>query len=84
VDVLRRAASPMTSRQISDALLAGKNPTATRKQEEALNNVAFEKHCLTSATRMDDQALAFVLAIKYAMEGLLVADIAIGAWAATK
>jgi hypothetical protein len=36
VDVLRRAASPMTARQISDALLAGKTPTATRKQEEAL------------------------------------------------
>jgi hypothetical protein len=32
VDVLRRAASPMTA----DALLAGKTPTATRKQEEAL------------------------------------------------
>jgi hypothetical protein len=36
VDVLRRAASPMTARQISDAQLAGKTPTATRKQEEAL------------------------------------------------
>ena len=36
VDVLRRAASPMTARQISDALLAGKTPVATRKQEEAL------------------------------------------------
>jgi hypothetical protein len=36
VDVLRRAASPMTARQIWDALLAGKTPTATRKQEEAL------------------------------------------------
>ena len=36
VDVLRRAASPMTAREISDALLAGKTPTATRKQEEAL------------------------------------------------
>jgi hypothetical protein len=33
VDVLRRAASPMTAREISDALLAGKTPTATRKQE---------------------------------------------------
>ena len=36
VDVLRRAAGPMTARQISEALLAGKTPTATRKQEEAL------------------------------------------------
>jgi hypothetical protein len=36
VDVLRRATSPMTVRQISDALLAGKTPIATRKQEEAL------------------------------------------------
>jgi hypothetical protein len=31
-----RAASPMTARQITDALLAGKTPVATRKQEEAL------------------------------------------------
>jgi hypothetical protein len=36
VDVLRRAEKPMTAREISDALLAGKTPTATRKQEEAL------------------------------------------------
>jgi hypothetical protein len=36
VDVLRRAARPMTAREISDALLAGKTPTATRKQWEAL------------------------------------------------
>jgi len=36
VDVLRRAGSPMTAREISDALLVGKTPTATRKQEEAL------------------------------------------------
>jgi hypothetical protein len=36
VDVLRRAASPMTARQIADALLAGKTATATRKQEEAI------------------------------------------------
>lgn len=32
VDVLRRAASPMTARQITDALLAGKTPAPTRKQ----------------------------------------------------
>ena len=36
VDVLRRATSSMTARQISDALLAGKTPTPTRKQEETL------------------------------------------------
>ncbi len=36
VDTLRRAERPMTAREISDALLAGKTPTATRKQEEAL------------------------------------------------
>lgn len=36
VDVLRRATSPMTARQISDALLAGKTPVPSRKQEEAL------------------------------------------------
>jgi hypothetical protein len=36
VDVLRRAASPMTAREISDAPLAGKTPTPTRKQEEAI------------------------------------------------
>jgi hypothetical protein len=35
VDVLRRAASPMTAREISDALLAGKTPVPSRKQEEA-------------------------------------------------
>src|SRR3981081_4592387 len=32
VDVLRRAALPMTSREISEALIAGKAPQATRKQ----------------------------------------------------
>jgi hypothetical protein len=32
VDVLRRAGTPMTSRQIADALLAGKTPEPTRKQ----------------------------------------------------
>jgi hypothetical protein len=31
----------MTARQISDALLAGKTPTATRKQEEALQAAIF-------------------------------------------
>jgi hypothetical protein len=36
VDVLRRAEKPMTAREISDALLAGKTPTPTRKQEEAI------------------------------------------------
>jgi hypothetical protein len=30
--VLRRAQTPMTARQIADALLAGKTPEATRKQ----------------------------------------------------
>jgi hypothetical protein len=32
IDVLRRATSPMTSREISDALIADKAPPATRKQ----------------------------------------------------
>ena len=32
VDVLRRAASPMTARQITEALIAAKGVTATRKQ----------------------------------------------------
>jgi hypothetical protein len=32
VDVLRRAAVPMTAREIADALIAGKAPQATRKQ----------------------------------------------------
>src|SRR6266576_614367 len=32
VDVLRRAGTPMTARQIADALIAGKAPQATRKQ----------------------------------------------------
>jgi hypothetical protein len=36
VDVMRRAGRPMTAREISDALLAGKTPVATRKQEGAL------------------------------------------------
>jgi hypothetical protein len=32
IDVLRRAAAPMTAREIADALIAGKAPQATRKQ----------------------------------------------------
>jgi hypothetical protein len=32
VDVLRRAATPMTAREITDALIADKAPQATRKQ----------------------------------------------------
>ena len=32
VDLLRRAGTPMTARQIADALIAGKAPQATRKQ----------------------------------------------------
>jgi hypothetical protein len=32
IDVLRRAAAPMTAREIADALIAGKTPQATRKQ----------------------------------------------------
>jgi hypothetical protein len=32
VDVLRRAGTPMTARQIADAMLAGKTPEPTRKQ----------------------------------------------------
>jgi hypothetical protein len=32
VDVLRRAEAPMTAREISQALIAGKAPQATRKQ----------------------------------------------------
>jgi hypothetical protein len=32
VDVMRRAGVPMTARQITDALIADKAPTATRKQ----------------------------------------------------
>ena len=32
VDVLRRAGTPMTARQIADALVADKAPQATRKQ----------------------------------------------------
>jgi hypothetical protein len=36
IDVLRRAGEPMTAREISDALLAGKTPVPTRKQEEAI------------------------------------------------
>jgi len=32
VDVLRRASSPMTAREIADALIADKAPEATRKQ----------------------------------------------------
>lgn len=32
IDVLRRATAPMTAREISDALIAGKTPEATRKQ----------------------------------------------------
>jgi hypothetical protein len=36
IDALRRAAEPMTTREIADALLAGKKPEATRKQEMVL------------------------------------------------
>lgn len=36
IDVLRRDGQPMTAREISDALLDGKSPTPTRKQEEAV------------------------------------------------
>jgi hypothetical protein len=32
VDVMRRAGSPMTAREVADALIAGKAPQATRKQ----------------------------------------------------
>jgi hypothetical protein len=32
VDVMRRAGTPMTARQIADALIVEKAPTATRKQ----------------------------------------------------
>jgi hypothetical protein len=32
IDTLRRATGPMTARQISDALLAGRKPEPTRKQ----------------------------------------------------
>jgi hypothetical protein len=32
VDVMRRAGAPMTAREITDALIAEKAPTATRKQ----------------------------------------------------
>jgi hypothetical protein len=32
VDVMRRAATPMTAREIADALIADKAPEATRKQ----------------------------------------------------
>jgi hypothetical protein len=32
IDVLRKATAPMTAREISDALIAGKAPPATRKQ----------------------------------------------------
>jgi hypothetical protein len=32
VDVLRRAGTPMSAREIADALIAGKAPQATRKQ----------------------------------------------------
>jgi hypothetical protein len=32
VDVVRRAGTPMTAREISDALIAGRAPQATRKQ----------------------------------------------------
>jgi hypothetical protein len=33
VDVLRRAKAPMTAREIAEALIAGKAPQATRKQD---------------------------------------------------
>jgi hypothetical protein len=36
IDTLRRAAVPMTTREISDALLAGKKPEATRHQAMVL------------------------------------------------
>jgi hypothetical protein len=36
IDTLRRAAVPMTTREISDALLAGKSPEATRHQAMVL------------------------------------------------
>jgi hypothetical protein len=36
VDVLRRAGTPMTSREIADALIADKAPEATRKQAKDL------------------------------------------------
>lgn len=36
VDVLRRGEKPMTARELSDALLDGKSPVPTRKQEEAV------------------------------------------------
>jgi hypothetical protein len=36
VDALRRATVPMTTREISDTLLAGKTPIATRRQEASL------------------------------------------------
>jgi hypothetical protein len=36
IDALRRAAVPMTTREISDALLAGKKPEATRHQAMVL------------------------------------------------
>ena len=32
VDVMRRAGTPMTAREIAEALIAGKAPQATRKQ----------------------------------------------------
>jgi hypothetical protein len=36
IDALRRSAVPMTTREISDALLAGKKPEATRRQAMVL------------------------------------------------
>ena len=36
IDALRRAAEPMTTREIADALLVGKKPEATRKQAMVL------------------------------------------------
>ena len=36
VDVMRRAGTPMTAREIADALIAGKAPQATRKQAKDL------------------------------------------------
>ena len=41
VDVLRRAAVPMTTREISDALLVGKRPEATPYQLEELRAAVF-------------------------------------------
>ena len=36
IDVLRRAGKPMTAREMTDALLDGKSPVPTHKQDEAV------------------------------------------------